>query len=110
MALVVRCESPTSAKPGARGLILSRDKGLEAAVVDGLALYPVETLEDVAALLRGERFPETRSVDPRSLFRQAAEHGEDLRDVKGQELVKRTLEIAAAGTEILCAQRCATTC
>ena len=83
---------------GAKGLILPRDNELEAAVVDGLDLYPVETLEDVAALLRGERVPETRSVDPRSLFRQAAEHGEDLRDVKGQEQVKRTLEIAAAGT------------
>ncbi|MEE8433609.1 MAG: YifB family Mg chelatase-like AAA ATPase, partial [bacterium] len=86
---------------GARGLILPRDNELEAAVVEGLELYPVETLEDVAALLRGERVPETRAVDPRSLFRQGAEHGEDLRDVKGQEQVKRTLEIAAAGNHHL---------
>ena len=86
---------------GARGLILPRDNELEAAVVDGLALYPVETLEDVAALLRGERVPQTRTVDPQALFRQSAEHGEDLRDVKGQEQVKRTLEIAAAGNHHL---------
>ena len=86
---------------GARGLILPRDNELEAAVVEGLALYPVETLEDVAALLRGERVPETRTVDPQSLFQQATEHGEDLRDVKGQEQVKRTLEIAAAGNHHL---------
>ncbi len=77
---------PVGGWPTARGgLILPRDNELEAAVVDGLDLYPVETLEDVAALLRGERVPETRSVDPRSLFQQAAEHGEDLRDEKRRE-------------------------
>jgi len=86
---------------GSRGLILPRANELEAAVVEGLALYPVETLADVAALLRGERVPETRSVDTKALFHQAADHGEDLRDVKGQEQVKRTLEIAAAGNHHL---------
>ena len=51
----------------------------------------------MAALLREERVPNTRAVNPKSLFQQAAERGEDLRDAKGQEQVKRSLEIAAAG-------------
>ena len=83
------------------GMILPRENELEAAVVEGLPLYPVEHLSEVAALLRGEHVPETRRVDPQSLFQQAAVYGEDLQDVKGQEQVKRTLEIAAAGNHHL---------
>ncbi len=86
---------------GITGMILPRENELEAAVVEGLPLYPVEHLSEVAALLRGESVPETRSVDPQSLFNQAAVYGEDLQDVKGQEQVKRTLEIAAAGNHHL---------
>ncbi|MCH8888033.1 MAG: hypothetical protein IIC13_15730 [SAR324 cluster bacterium] len=44
------------------------------------------------------------------LFQQAAEHGEGLRGVKGQEQVRRTLEIAAAGTGSSDAQWRAATC
>ena len=58
---------------GLDGLILPADNELEAAVVDGLSLYPVQTLAQMVALLRGERVPEPRRVDPQALFRQAQE-------------------------------------
>jgi magnesium chelatase family protein len=87
----------TARRLGAGALILPRDNELEAAVVDGLALLPVESLEECVRILRGPWRPQTRPVDPRALFRQAATFEEDLQDIKGQEQVKRALEIAAAG-------------
>ena len=66
-----------------------------------LAPAPVDTLEDVVALLQGERVPKTHAVDPQALFRQAPVSGEDLQYVKGQEQVKRCLGIAAAGNHHL---------
>ena len=86
---------------GGKGLILPRENELEAAVVEGLPLFPVETLEQVVGLLRGEFLPETRRVDPQALFRQGSEFTEDLQDVKRQEQVKRVLEISAAGNHYL---------
>ncbi|HEV2579792.1 MAG TPA: YifB family Mg chelatase-like AAA ATPase [Ktedonobacteraceae bacterium] len=71
---------------------------MEAALVRGVTLYPVETLGQLVAHLNGERLIEPYLPDPRAL--SAVDHvsyEQDMAAVRGQEHVKRALEVAASG-------------
>lgn len=79
-------------------LIVPERNADEAAIVDGIDVLPVATLADAVAILNGVLAPAPRKLDAATLF--AAERGRtnlDLRDVKGQQSVKRAMEVAAAG-------------
>ncbi len=83
---------------GFRGLILPAANACEAAVVDGLEVYGMETILDVARFLNGEQQFEPTRVDTDLIFREEAFSTDlDFADVRGQENVRRAMEVAAAG-------------
>ena len=69
----------------------------EAAVIDGVNVYPVKSLEDLFNHFEGIKKIQRHTVDLTEYFAQSAASVLDFCDVKGQENVKRALEIAAAG-------------
>jgi magnesium chelatase family protein len=71
---------------------------MEASLLRGVTIYPVETLGHLIAHLNGEKLIEPYIPDPRILenIDQVA-YGQDMAAVRGQEHVKRALEVAASG-------------
>lgn len=85
---------------GCDGVLVPAENAAEAAVVEELTVYPVETVSDAFDILQnpnGASAPSPHSSDLESIYEQAGQYSRDLSDVQGQENVKRALEVAAAG-------------
>jgi magnesium chelatase family protein len=86
---------------GIKNLVIPAGNAREAAVVSGVNVYPVTSLLEVRELLnsaaQGNIFAQPLVVDCTTLLNEAVEYQADFRDVRGQHVAKRALEVAAAG-------------
>lgn len=82
---------------GIRAVFIPEANAKEASIVDGITIYPAKNLKEILDHLSGEKpispFPHTSY----EAFQKNEEYESDMSDIRGQEFVKRAIEVAVAG-------------
>lgn len=87
----------TAAQEGLRGIVVPAESAQEAAVVEGLEVIPVETLAQAVGFFAGSLHIDPAPSRLDELFAELSSYEIDFGDVRGQEMAKRALTLAAAG-------------
>ena len=86
-----------AAEQGLRGLLVPAESAAEAAVVEGIEVIAVTSLAQAVAFLAGEIEIEPTPSRLDDLFRELSAYDVDFSDVRGQEMAKRAITVAASG-------------